>query len=400
MFADCNHLLALTATIAYSLERGSGENEKKSSTRWYPEDLDGPGQGSGVLVMEKFYDEIVIGGQPVKMELTEVPIDKIELDHDNPRIRYRLQLQQDGKELEDVILAMPEVRKLRADIEKNGGLRERPILQMNGNGTYKALEGNCRVVCVESLNKKKPSDPRWKKVPARIIPKDVDPKSVAILLSDMHIAGKIQWKAHEKAGQVYHMHHTLGMRIEDIAIYLRASKSTVQRLLDAYRLMVEKFLTIDEGKFAGKGEGKWSFFDELYRSKELRDELKKNPEFSDDFCRWVGSERLPDGADVRKLPGILKHPDARKKFEKGAPLPEVTKMVEAAEPEQGSDFFKMLAKMRDELTNAAQVKEILRIRTDKVARERLVETYEALVDFMLLADVEPPAPHDKPKAAA
>jgi hypothetical protein len=54
---------------------------------------------------------------------------------------------------------------------------------MNGNGTYKALEGNCRVVCVESLNS-------WKKVPARIVPKDVDPRSIAILLSDMHIAGK------------------------------------------------------------------------------------------------------------------------------------------------------------------------------------------------------------------
>jgi hypothetical protein len=35
------------------------------------------------------------------------------------------------------------------------------------------------------------------------------------------------------------------------------------------------------------------------------------------------------------------------------------------------------------------MKEILRIRTDKVARMRLRETYDALVDFMHLADVEP-----------
>ena len=64
-------------------------------------------------------------------------------------------------------------------------------------------------------------------------------------------------------------------------------------------------------------------------------------------------------------------------------------MVNAAEPEQGSDFFKMLAKTREACMNAAQVKEILRIRTDKVARQRLIDTYEALVDFMRLADVEP-----------
>jgi hypothetical protein len=61
---------------------------------------------------------------------------------------------------------------------------------------------------------------------------------------------------------------------------------------------------------------------------------------------------------------------------------------EQAEPEQGSDFFKFVAKVKDACSNAAQVKEILRIRTDKVARQRVVETYEALVDCMALADVD------------
>ena len=67
----------------------------------------------------------------------------------------------------------------------------------------------------------------------------------------------------------------------------------------------------------------------------------------------------------------------------------MTKAVEAAEPEHGSEFFRLLAKVRQACTNAAQVKEILRIRTDEVARKRLLDTYEALVDFMLLADVDP-----------
>jgi len=70
-------------------------------------------------------------------------------------------------------------------------------------------------------------------------------------------------------------------------------------------------------------------------------------------------------------------------------LAEAKKIVEAGEPEHGSDFFKLLAKVREACTNATQVKEILRIRTDKVARKRLLETHAALVDFMRLADVEP-----------
>jgi len=342
----------------------------------------------------RFIEEVTIAGQTIQLQHDDIPLSQVELDTDNPRIRYRLQQERNGKKLEEVSLAMPEVGKLRKDIEKSGALRERVILQKNGHDKYKTIEGNCRVVCVQSLHAKNKGDERWKTVPARILPKDVDPKAIAILLSDFHIAGKIQWKAHEKAGQVYHMHNKLGMTLDDIATYLRTSKATVQRLLDAYKFMFEKFRTVDDAKYADLGEGKWSYFEEFYKSKDLREHYKKEPEFGDDFCRWVGSGRLPEGADVRILPSILKHPEAIKKFkagDKATALAEARKLVEASEPEHGSDFFKLLAKLRESCTSAAQVKEILRIRTDKVARKRLLETYESLVDFMHLADVEVPS---------
>ena len=53
-------------------------------------------------------------------------------------------------------------------------------------------------------------------------------------------------------------------------------------------------------------------------------------------------------------------------------------------------FFKLLAKVRESCTNAAQIKDVLRIREDKIARQRMIDTYNALVGFMKLADVEPP----------
>ena len=45
--------------------------------------------------------------------------------------------------------------------------------------------------------------------------------------TDMHVAGKIQWKAHEKAGQIFRMSRELRMSEGDIATYLRQSKTTV-----------------------------------------------------------------------------------------------------------------------------------------------------------------------------
>ncbi len=331
----------------------------------------------------------MVGGRAITLTHDEVPLERIALDENNPRIRYRLKLQQNGKSLDEVILAMPEVKQLRRDIEKNGGLRERVILEVNGEGQLKAVEGNCRVVCLQSLHEKDPKDLRWKKVPARILPKDVDPKEIAILLADFHVAGKIKWQPHEKAGQVYHMVNTLGMPQDDVAVYLRTSKSTVNRLLQAYSLMLDRFLKIDGEKYGKEGERKWSYFEEFFKQKSLREELKASPEFGDDFCRWVGEERFPP-VMVRKLPLVLKNPDARKRFEKGAPFAEAFKVAEATDPEQGSDFFKLLAKVREACTDAAQIKDVLRIREDKVARQRVLATYEALVGFMRLADVEPP----------
>jgi hypothetical protein len=341
---------------------------------------------------EHMIEEVIVNGQPLRLRFEDVPIEQIELDEDNPRIRYRLKLQQDGKSLEQVILEMPEVKALRKDIEANKGLRERVILQENG-AKKKTIEGNCRLVCIQSLHQKDKTNPRWKTVPARVIPQDVDPKQIAILLADFHVAGKITWQAHEIAGQVYVMHNDLHMDQNEIATYLRTSKSTVNRKLQAYELMRDHFLKIDNEKYAKQGERKWSFFEEFYKQKDLREQAKKDPTFADDFCRWVGEGRLPEGADIRLLPTVLADPDARKKFVDApvaSALSDAKKAIDQSTPEHTSEFFKLLARLREACTSAAQVKEILRIRTDKVARERLLKTYEALVDFMKLADVDIP----------
>jgi hypothetical protein len=348
--------------------------------------------------MERMVDEITISNEKVQMELEDVSLSDIHLDEDNPRIRYRLGLGTGQKTLDEVILAMPEVKGLRRDIKGTGGLRERVILQPNAKG-YKVVEGNCRAACYRSLNAEDAADERWQKIPSRILPKDFDARKLAILLSDLHIAGKIAWGPHEKAGQVYRMCHDLHMRQEDVALHMRQSKSTVVRLYKAYEFMVETFFTVDGGKYADQGEGKWSWFDELFRSKDLKAILTSQPEFGEQFCRWVGEGRLPAGADVRKLAAIIRNPEAKWAFDEADPkkvnaVETAMKVVAAAEPEQGSDFFKLLAKLRDSCTNAAQVKEILKIRTDKTSRQRLLDTYEALVDFMRLADVDVPEARD------
>jgi hypothetical protein len=349
------------------------------------------------MMADTVYEVIMVKGDPIRMEIADVPLDDIELDDDNPRLRHRYQ---NGQSAEDFIRAMPDTPKLRKDIEQNHGLLEKPFLQPNGGGKKKVKEGNRRVVCMRDLRRKYPDDPTWQTLTARVLPADLDPRKLAILLADWHVAGKVDWDAHEKAGQVYHMNKSLGIPFDEILIHLHASKGTVNRWFKAYEFMFERYSTIDGGKYAKDREGKWSYFDELYRSKELRQRLTDDAEFGDRFCRWVGDEvkwpdgsmkpRLPKGETVRRLPAIINSPAAYKAFE-SQPIEkafaEAMRVVAAAEPETDSELFQLFAKVRKHCTDIASVRDIMKIRTDKVAEQRFRETVEALLSFGRLAEV-------------
>jgi hypothetical protein len=350
--------------------------------------------------MDRFTEEITVDNRVVSVVHDSIPIEQIELDRENPRIKYRLsQSPTRGKRLTEkqlgqILLRLPEVRDLLTDIKNSGGIHERVVLKENSKGRFKAIEGNCRTVCLRELHGKEPKNVRWRNIPARILPKDSNGRVIAKLLTSYHVAGKSRWKAHEKAAYCFHMARQLEMPEEEIAISMHQSKSTIARLLVAYSFFVDNYLKIDNGKYSDKGEGTWSYFEEFFKKKELREELTTNPKFGEDFCRWVGDGRLEKGEEVRFLPVMLKHPEARKAFEQGATLAEVKKMIERDDPEQGSDFFKQLGKMRHDFTSAAHLKEILRLRTDNVARQRLLDTYQAMVDFMRLANVDIPTLED------
>src|SRR5262245_18594553 len=205
--------------------------------------------------MEKHFEDMMLGGRIIKIEVTTLPVEKLEIDRDNPRIQYRLMRLANSHNLDEVILNMPEVKELKKDIEGNGGVRERPYVQFNKElDKYKVIEGNCRTACYRDLHKRYTTDNRWAHMPVRIFPEDVSGREIAIFLSDQHVSGKIPWKAYEQAGQIYRMHHEHKMTEEEIARYLRIKVGQVQQLYKAYELMT-RFIKVDDGKYGADGEG-------------------------------------------------------------------------------------------------------------------------------------------------
>src|SRR5438045_8434494 len=107
------------------------------------------------------------------------------------------------------------------------------------------------------------------------------------------------------------------MSQDDIVIYHPSSKATVNRVLTAYGFFVDTFLSIGNGKYAKEGEKKWSYFDEFFKKKELREELARNPKFGERFCGWIGEGQMPQTVMVRRLPEIIKNKQEREKLDNG-----------------------------------------------------------------------------------
>jgi hypothetical protein len=305
------------------------------------------------------FEDVMVGGPPpLQLELTTVPLSQIELDLENPRLRYARTVVGHDVTPADIMFdtdsAMgDETRKLKEDIKKNG-LFERPFVrrkrdELTGTVSYVAFEGNRRIACFNQLHSEDPSNPQWQSVPVRVLPDHTSELQLALMLGQFHVAGKLKWNAHERAGHVYRMSEDLKMPIDDIKVCLHMGKPAIEKAVAAYKMMMKVFVAVDNGRYARDADGKWSYFDEFYKQPDLKAQLKSDPLFAQDYCRWVGSGRLPNAMDVRRLPAVMKHGIAYRAFtttdiseRSDAAWNAAVNALEISDVSQKSDFFKKL----------------------------------------------------------
>ncbi len=285
-------------------------------------------------------------------------------------------------ELERILWEDSDVRDLYRQVLINKGLIERIIVRQDG----RVIEGNCRTVVYRRLHKAQPGESLWKSIPARVLPDDIAERDVAILLGEMHVAGKNTWSAFEKAGHIYRMHRDFSLAQDEIAHRLRMSKSKVNQLIRAFEAMKQKFLR----KYpASANIRKFSYFEEFYRSPELRRWIDQDPTAEDSFVDWVGTPgKLPQGIHVRELAAIVANPDALQAMQDSGFL-EAKRVLEEDDPAITSKLFKQMREMAEGLEQA-RIDDIGRVRKGKnVAAKRIVlDLQRALTHFVELCGIE------------
>jgi hypothetical protein len=297
------------------------------------------------IPFEKLKNEIIsLGSKQIEVVLAEVPVHTLKLDRTNPRIQYQLEANGLGadaqqEDLRNLFWGSPVTKRLKRDIERNGGLIE-PIIISGKDGT--TLNGNRRLTSYLMLHKEFPDDERWMKIRAFILPPEVTLETVDELLSEQLVTPKNVWTPFEQAAHLFWLSEK-GYEHKALAQAHRMSRSRLTAKLKAYRLMrIYLGMARDVGKEIKDGAQKYSWFEEFYKkckpNKKVPTRVYNGKELERKFCEWLLNDQLLQAADFLKLDDCLKDKRAIGILDKGGGIDNAHNQAAANRPELTSEL--------------------------------------------------------------
>ncbi|MCY3767941.1 MAG: hypothetical protein OXG56_01025 [Gammaproteobacteria bacterium] len=284
--------------------------------------------------------EINILGNSIEVYSDSLSINELKFLRDNPRV-YACTYGEPGfenrteEEQQQIIykklLDEPSVRKLAPDIKRNGGLME-PILVRHD--TREVIEGNSRLAVYKQFHEKSGKE-EWDHIPCEIVC-SLTEEQLAAFLNQIHVKGKTQWAAYEKANFAYARYIKKDWPLKKISELFGESEATIRTRIDVIKLMKEN----DDSE-----QSHFSYYDVLVRNSPISKGMKandglrsfllgeikelKNPEPGDDNNQFTAQELR------KKLPVILKKPKVLKKYlGKGIDLDEAFQRAEISNAQQ------------------------------------------------------------------
>ena len=210
---------------------------------------------------------------------------------------------------------------------------------------------------------------------------ELSEEDLAVWLADMHVAGKIRWDAYEQAKHVSELYHKHGKTYDWLSSHLRLSKTKIQEMLFGFRATTD-FLTTHP---APANVRKFSFFQELAKKKVLREFYEYDPNFKQNFHKWLVNERLTDAKQIRDLEIIIANADALLALEKDGYVA-AHRVLVTADPALESSLFSSI-KTATERLKAAPVNEINELKSNPQKLILLRNLHRSIEDLATLAGV-------------
>ena len=264
-------------------------------------------------------ETITIRGQEIPIGLDTVSVDKLSFLPDNPRVYAvthgipgfrELSPEQQQKLIFEALCKEPSVKNLKKDIPRNGGLLERILVR---HDRYEVVEGNSRLAAYRLL-RDEAADGSWEGIPCRLV-SSLTEEQQAAYLQQIHVTGKTQWSAYEKANFAYVHRSERGWSVKRIAALFGESEATIRRKVAVIEMMAEN---------SDPDRDHFSYYDVLYG---IQQNAKREHDRSLLWATVLGQIRgmkSDESADRytamelrRRLPDVMKKPKIEKRFAAG-----------------------------------------------------------------------------------
>ena len=249
-----------------------------------------------------------------------LPIEKIELDKDNPRIKQWIEMYGDNVTSEGISLALQATSSdkasssytaLKESIKNNGGIINPIIVNKTVDNKYIVIEGNTRLQIYKEF-KEKDSSGIWDNIMC-LIYEDMSIEKIHAIRLQAHLVGPRDWDPYSKAKYLYQLSEIDKLPLAYIESYCGNKKSEIRTYIDAYKDMIFSYKTICEKEGMEVDPRDFSKFAELQKS-NIKQALYMKGFNVSDFSKWVINRNIDNAQNVRLLPKILKDKDAFSEF--------------------------------------------------------------------------------------
>ena len=263
----------------------------------------------------------------------EVPVDLIDLDPENPRIRAGIERQGLQDPTEDQIsfhlsAAVNSVgsgyRRLRESIKAAGRAYQPVSLIRLGSPSasgreYVCVDGNTRVAIYRELAEERvPGE--WATITAEIMePDDEKDRIRAVEHTRMisHIVGAREWPPYRQAKYLYELRNRQCFSWDHIVALCggQVTRDSLAEDISAYELMEDYRAQVSPSDF---NEHRFSAYRELVNKRGI-EHLERHGMGVSDFHSWVANRVLNKDEQVRHLRAVLADEDAREILRRGRP---------------------------------------------------------------------------------
>ena len=257
-------------------------------------------------------------------DYTELDIDTIFFDTNNPRIKKALEKYKDHINAERIHFALRSATEdksngtssyasLEGSIRAQGGIVA-PIVVAVMDGKNVCIDGNTRLAIYKKLHKET-QDNHWSRIQAIVYERISQPEIEKIRVG-AHLVGAREWPAYEKARYLHYLRNEKLMDYDEMIALCGGKKIEIERQIDAYHDMNDYYRDkVDDAAFK---IDRFSGFVELQKP-GIKDAIFEADLELEDFGEWIKDGKIFRLADTRKLPQVLGDPQARKIFLDGGP---------------------------------------------------------------------------------